>query len=143
MPRSRLSSPHVQVRDSKIVERVGFRFDLERIAAVVAEPTGNVAPRVAGGERYEGGKLVDVPVTLMVALDCTTQGSPVPVARYPPPPPLSLSPPFANERVSEGTGEIGPRASGKRFEREVVSAARGRDVALSHSLQGFPAPLTR
>ena len=50
--------------------------------AVVAEPTGNVAPRVAG-ERYEGGKLVDVPGPSMAALDCTTQGSPVPATRYP------------------------------------------------------------
>ena len=49
--------------------------------AEFAEPTGNVAPRIAG-ERYEGFKLVDVPRTLVVALDCTTQGSPVPVTRY-------------------------------------------------------------
>ena len=47
----------------------------------LAEPTGNVAPRIAG-ERYEGGKLVDVPRTLVVALDCSTQGFPVPVTRY-------------------------------------------------------------
>lgn len=47
---------------------------------VVAEPTGNVAPRIAG-ERYEGGKLVDVAGSSMAALDCTTQGSPVPATR--------------------------------------------------------------
>lgn len=52
------------------------------VSSVVAEPTGNVAPRIAG-ERYEGGKLVDVPGPSMAALDCTTQGSPVPVTRYP------------------------------------------------------------
>ncbi|XP_071865648.1 Down syndrome cell adhesion molecule 1 isoform X11 [Bombus fervidus] len=48
---------------------------------VITEPTGNVAPRIAG-ERYEGGKLVDVPRTLVVALDCSTQGFPVPVTRW-------------------------------------------------------------
>ncbi|XP_050573254.1 cell adhesion molecule Dscam2 isoform X18 [Bombus affinis] len=48
---------------------------------VITEPTGNVAPRIAG-ERYEGGKLVDVPRTLVVALDCSIQGFPVPVTRW-------------------------------------------------------------
>ncbi|CAL7934268.1 unnamed protein product [Xylocopa violacea] len=48
---------------------------------VITEPTGNVKPRIAG-ERYEGGKLVDVPRTMVVALDCSTQGFPVPVTRW-------------------------------------------------------------
>ncbi|XP_020284773.1 Down syndrome cell adhesion molecule-like protein Dscam2 isoform X2 [Pseudomyrmex gracilis] len=48
---------------------------------VITEPTGNVAPRIAG-ERYEGHKLVDVPKTGMAALDCATQGFPVPLTRW-------------------------------------------------------------
>lgn len=48
---------------------------------LLTEPTGNVAPRIAG-ERYEGGKLIDVPKTGMAALDCATQGFPVPLTRY-------------------------------------------------------------
>lgn len=48
---------------------------------LLTEPTGNVAPRIAG-ERYEGGKLIDVPKTGMAALDCATQGFPVPLMRY-------------------------------------------------------------
>ncbi|KAI4496437.1 hypothetical protein M0804_000247 [Polistes exclamans] len=47
---------------------------------LLAEPTGNVSPRIAG-ERYEGGKLVDVPKMTTAALDCATQGFPVPVTR--------------------------------------------------------------
>lgn len=47
----------------------------------LAEPNSNVAPRVAG-ERYEGGKLVGVLISRVVALDCAVQGSPVPVIRY-------------------------------------------------------------
>lgn len=45
------------------------------------EPTGNVKPRIAG-ERYEGGKLIDVLKTNTAALDCATQGFPVPLTRY-------------------------------------------------------------
>ncbi|XP_033178585.1 Down syndrome cell adhesion molecule-like protein Dscam2 isoform X3 [Bombus impatiens] len=45
--------------------------------------------------------------------------------------------------ITEGTTKIAPRFSGKRFEREVVLAARGQDIALTHALQGFPVPLTR
>lgn len=48
---------------------------------LLTEPTGNVAPRIAG-ERYEGGKLVDVPMASTAALDCATQGFPVPFTRY-------------------------------------------------------------
>lgn len=48
---------------------------------VLAEPSNNVAPRIAG-ERYEGGKLVGVAKSNVVALHCTVQGSPVPVTRY-------------------------------------------------------------
>ncbi|XP_076390039.1 Down syndrome cell adhesion molecule 1 isoform X16 [Megachile rotundata] len=48
---------------------------------VITEPTGNVPPRIAG-ERYDGSKLVDVPRTMMVALDCSAQGFPVPVTRW-------------------------------------------------------------
>ncbi|XP_071567242.1 Down syndrome cell adhesion molecule 1 isoform X32 [Temnothorax nylanderi] len=48
---------------------------------VITEPTGNVAPRIAG-ERYEGYKLIDVPKTGMAALDCATQGFPVPLTRW-------------------------------------------------------------
>ncbi|XP_057326072.1 cell adhesion molecule Dscam2 isoform X13 [Microplitis mediator] len=48
---------------------------------VITEPSSNVAPRIAG-ERYEGGKLVDVPRSGIVALDCAVQGSPVPVTRW-------------------------------------------------------------
>ena len=54
---------------------------ISRVLLPLTEPTGNVAPRIAG-ERYEGGKLVDVPRTLVVALDCSIQGFPVPVTRY-------------------------------------------------------------
>ncbi|KAL2740305.1 Down syndrome cell adhesion molecule-like protein Dscam2 [Vespula squamosa] len=49
-------------------------------STLLAEPTGNVPPRIAG-ERYEGGKLVDVPKMTTAALDCATQGFPVPVTR--------------------------------------------------------------
>ncbi|XP_068973095.1 cell adhesion molecule Dscam1 isoform X22 [Bombus flavifrons] len=45
--------------------------------------------------------------------------------------------------ITEGTTKIAPRFSGKKFEREVVLAARGQDIALTHALQGFPVPLTR
>ncbi|XP_050478318.1 cell adhesion molecule Dscam2 isoform X3 [Bombus huntii] len=45
--------------------------------------------------------------------------------------------------ITEGTNKIAPRFSGKRFEREVVLAGRGQDIALTHALQGFPVPLTR
>ncbi|XP_072765898.1 Down syndrome cell adhesion molecule 1 isoform X41 [Anoplolepis gracilipes] len=48
---------------------------------VITEPTSNVAPRIAG-ERYEGGKLVDVLKTSTAALDCATQGFPVPLTRW-------------------------------------------------------------
>ncbi|XP_076297112.1 Down syndrome cell adhesion molecule 1 isoform X30 [Lasioglossum baleicum] len=48
---------------------------------VITEPTGNVGPRIAG-ERYEGGKLIDVRRTMVAALDCSTQGFPVPVTRW-------------------------------------------------------------
>ncbi|XP_025268075.1 Down syndrome cell adhesion molecule-like protein Dscam2 isoform X15 [Camponotus floridanus] len=48
---------------------------------VITEPTSNVAPRIAG-ERYEGGKLIDVLKTNMAALDCATQGFPVPLTRW-------------------------------------------------------------
>lgn len=51
------------------------------IGQLLTEPTGNVAPRIAG-ERYEGYKLVDVPKMGMAALDCATQGFPVPLTRY-------------------------------------------------------------
>lgn len=44
------------------------------------EPTGNVAPRIAG-DRYQG-KLETVLLTKIVALDCEIQGSPVPFTRY-------------------------------------------------------------
>ena len=49
--------------------------------SLLTEPTGNVAPRIAG-ERYEGGKLIDVPKAGMAALECATQGFPVPLTRY-------------------------------------------------------------
>ncbi|XP_050461784.1 cell adhesion molecule Dscam2 isoform X27 [Cataglyphis hispanica] len=48
---------------------------------VITEPTGNVKPRIAG-ERYEGGKLIDVLKTNTAALDCATQGFPVPLTRW-------------------------------------------------------------
>lgn len=49
-------------------------------STLLAEPTGNVPPRIAG-ERYEGGKLVDVAKMTTAALDCATQGFPVSVTR--------------------------------------------------------------
>lgn len=61
------------------VGSVVLAFSFARV--LFTEPTGNVPPRIAG-ERYEGGKLVDVPRTMVVALDCSTQGFPVPVTRY-------------------------------------------------------------
>lgn len=46
-----------------------------------AEPTSNVAPRIAG-ERYDGGKLHSVPLNKTIAMVCAVQGSPVPFTRY-------------------------------------------------------------
>ncbi|XP_050461767.1 cell adhesion molecule Dscam2 isoform X11 [Cataglyphis hispanica] len=46
--------------------------------------------------------------------------------------------------ITEGTSKIAPRSSGKKFEGwEVVLTARDQDIALSHSLQGYPVPITR
>lgn len=104
MSRSRFPGAHVQVRDRRIEKQRGVEVCLGRwrswsgarsfslrssrdtrerfpLGVLFAEPTGNVKPRIAG-ERYEGGKLVDVPWTKVVALDCATQGFPVPVTRY-------------------------------------------------------------
>ncbi|KAK0078989.1 hypothetical protein PV325_001870 [Microctonus aethiopoides] len=88
----------------------------------LAEPNSNVAPRVAG-ERYEGGKLVGVLISGVVALDCAVQGAPVPV--------------ISNVKVA-------PRMSGKKFEGgEIVQLPQGQSLALGHSLQGNPTPISR
>lgn len=109
---------------------------------ILTEPTGNVAPRIAG-ERYEGGKLVDVPMTSTAALDCATQGFPVPFTRYIIMKSVKKSS-LRHGSFSEGTSKIAPRSSGKKFEGwEVALASRGQDIALSHSLQGYPIPVTR
>lgn len=115
-------------------------------STLFTEPTGNVAPRIAG-ERYEGGKLIDVLKTSMAALDCATQGFPVPLTRYRSAKIIEnflLFFTILHNPISEGTSKIAPRSSGKKFEGwELVLIARNQDVTLSHSLQGYPAPFTR
>lgn len=81
----------------------------------------------------------------MAALDCATQGFPVPLTRYigknrrkP-----SVFFTILYNPISEGTSKIAPRSSGKKFGWEVVLTAKDQDVALSHSLQGYPVPFTR
>ncbi|XP_058804449.1 cell adhesion molecule Dscam2 isoform X4 [Phymastichus coffea] len=48
---------------------------------VITEPNSNVAPRLAG-ERYEGGRLVNVVTGQVVGLICAVQGSPAPIQRW-------------------------------------------------------------
>jgi len=50
---------------------------------------------------------------------------------------------FLYDTISEGTNKIAPRSSGKKFGFEVILAVEGQDIAMSHSLQGYPVPLTR